>query len=368
METVPDIVQLTDDEADHEKQQHAHCAELVPQLHLGGSQVQESKHHGADAAVYVGQTLLPGRLDAAAHIARHLTHGVQKTSPGVFIGDVQPEALGELVDTGLGGLQCRIGGKLQKGGHTDGQQREAGDPKQVFKKSPGAGPAADFIADKQQQYENTGEKTNIVIGKDREKQAYGVQNKSLIPQQINRSQRHQGQQRKGIQPHNVPLIAQCPGAKAVKRAEDADGNILFSKEVFQENGKKQAGQAQLHRHKKGEELQKPPLRHQNAQDIQRGRQIIGIKAQIVHTQTHIPAVEQTFPAAQGIPEGHEEGEILVVHIGIQNGILAEGLILADEHHKAHSHKGKREGKWQVVPSDLFFLRQSHWPSPWSHTK
>ena len=79
MEAVPDIVQLTDNEADVEERQQ-HCgADLIPGLHLPGKQVQHHQKHTDNAAVDVGQSLLEGRLQTAAHIARHLPHGVQQS-------------------------------------------------------------------------------------------------------------------------------------------------------------------------------------------------------------------------------------------------------------------------------------------------
>ena len=60
-------------------------------------------------------------------------------------------------------------------------------------------------------------------------------------------------------------------------------------------------------------------------------------------------------------KSHEEGIILMIHIGIQHGILAEGLIAADQHNKQHSHAGK--GKSQGQRPQLWFLQMLHLDSP-----
>ena len=44
-----------------------------------------------------------------------------------------------------------------------------------------------------------------------------------IPQQLHSTQSHQGQQGKGIQPHDIPLKTQCPGTKAIEAAEKSNG-------------------------------------------------------------------------------------------------------------------------------------------------
>ena len=128
MEAVPDIVQLPDDKAEVEKHQQRHGADLIPEPHPFCHQVQEGQHKGAHAAVEVGKPLLEAGLNAAAHVSRHLHHGLQKSIDGIAGGDVQPEAGGEFVDAGLGGLQPCQSRKLQHRRHADGQSGEAGNP------------------------------------------------------------------------------------------------------------------------------------------------------------------------------------------------------------------------------------------------
>ena len=64
----------------------------------------------------------------------------------------------------------------------------------------------------------------------------------------NRSQHHQRQQRKGIQPHNVPLEAQRPGAQTVKAAKDGNRQVVFAVDLLQQDPEEQPRQPQLHRH------------------------------------------------------------------------------------------------------------------------
>ena len=131
VEAVPDIVQLPDDKAEVEKHQQRHGADLIPEPHPFCHQVQEGQHKGAHAAVEVGKPLLEAGLNAAAHVSRHLHHGLQKSIDGIAGGDVQPEAGGKFIDAGLGGLQPRQSRKLQHRRHADGQCGEAGDPQEV---------------------------------------------------------------------------------------------------------------------------------------------------------------------------------------------------------------------------------------------
>ena len=362
VEAVPDEVQLPDDEADVEKQQQPHGAAFVPAPDVLRHQVQEHQQNAENAAVHIGQAFLEGRLDAAAHVPRHLPHGVQKPLEGILLGDVQPEAGGEIVHAGLGGLQGRQRREGQNGGHSQRQHRKQGNPPKIRCQLLPSAPAADFIHKKQQENENTGKEPDIIIGVDGQKQRHRVEETLFLLQQAHRPQRHQGQQGEGVQPHHVPLIPQRPGAQPVKAPEYRNGRIVLAEQLFQKNGKEHPRESQLHRYQQGKEFQQPHLRHQNAEQIQRRRQIVGDQPQIIHPHADAPGVQQPAPAADRAAERHEEGIILVVHIGIQHGILAERLVFADKHDKQHSHAGNGKGQRRIIPPE-FFAGSLHRDSP-----
>ena len=363
VEAVPDVVQLTQNETEHKEQQQKHGANLIAQLHIPGCQVQKAQQNAAHTGVQIRQTLLEGRFYAAAHIARHLAHGFQQTLPGILTRDIHTETLGELIDAGLGCLQSGIGRQFQNRRHADCEYGKERNPAQILKEAFNTLPAADLIDKKQQKNKDAGEESDIVVGKHREEQRHSIQNKVLIPQQCNSAQCHQRQERKGIQPHNIPLVTQRPRAQTVKRAEHRNGKILFIEHFLQEDGEKQSRKSQLHRHQQREVFQKPVLRYDHTQQIQRRCQIIGNQPQVIHAKTHTPAVEQAFAAAQRFPEGNKEGIILVVHIGIQHGIIAERLITADEHDKQHSRARECKCQHQRIPCEIILTGQVHGGSP-----
>ena len=367
---MPDIVQLADDEADVEKQQQEHRAELVPELHIPGQQIKEHQKYADDAAVHIGKPLLEIGFQASAHISGHLTHGVQQTQDRVFAGDVQAEGGGEFVDTGLGGLQRRQGRQLQDGRHADGDGGEQGDPAKVPKELFPAAPAADLIDEKQQKYKDAGKQSDIVIGINGLEQGQGIQQEFLIPQKANHSQHHQRQKGEGIQPHNVPLKAQSPGAQAIKGTEHGNGQVIPAKYLFQEKGKERSREAQLHRYQQREKFQQEILRHKHAEQIQRRGQIIGDQPQVIHAHSHAPGIEQALAPENGPAELHKEGIVLVVHIRIQHGVFAEGLVLADQHDEQHPQAGQREGQSRIIPFEGFPLplRQFHSDPPVLHIK
>ena len=349
MEAVPDEIQLPDDEAHVEKQQQDHGAALVPALDVLRHEIQEHQQDAENTAVKIGQSFLEGRLDAAAHVPRHLPHGVQKPLDGVLLGDVQPETGGEIVHAGLGSLQGRQRREGQNGSHSQRQQGKQGDSPKIRKQLLPPAPAADLIHEKQQENENAGKEPDIIIGIDGQEQRDRIEEKLFLLQQAHRPQRHQRQQGEGIQPHHIPLIPQRPRAQPVKTAEHRNGRIVLAEQLFQENGEKHPRESQLHRHQQREKLQQPALRHQNAEQVQRRRQIIGDQPQIIHPHADAPCVQQPAPAAESTAERHEEGIILVVHIRIQHGILAERLVLADKHDKQHSHAGNGKGQRRIIP-------------------
>ena len=349
VEPMPDIVQLPDDEAQHEKQQQKYTAQLVPQLHFLCNQEQEGQLNGEYAAVDVGQALFEVGFQSTAHIAGHLPHGIQQSLPGIFRGDVQPEAFGKGVDTGLGGLKCRQSRYLQNGGHADGKQGKRRHTHQIQPRPPPAGEPADLVAEEDQSHKNADKKAYIIVGVDREEQRYGIQEEPLFPQQRDFSQNHQGQQSEGIQPHDVPLETHGPGAQGVKGAEGHQRKILFTVELLQEQGEEHAREPQLDGHQKREIAQQPFFGDKYAQQVQRACQIIGDQAKVVHAHADGPAVEQTLPLPQAAAEGYEEGIILMVHIRIQHGCLAEGNIAADEHDHQHPHTGEGKGQRRKIP-------------------
>lgn len=248
------------------------------------------------------------------------------------------------------------------GGHADGQSGEQGHPQQVRKEPACLLAAENFVDEEAQQHENAGEKADVIVGENGEEQGQGVQGEAVLLQQLHHAQHHQRQQGKGVQPHDVPLIPQRPGAKAVEAAEKNERSVIFPKNGFQENGEEAAGQPQLDGHQQGEIPQQPPLRQQHADEIQRRGQIVGDKAQIVHAQTHAPGVEQSAAGADGLPEGHEEGIILVVHIRVEHGILPEGRIPTDDHDRQQPYKGQGKGKGRVIPLSILSV-QTHGAFP-----
>ena len=293
---MPDIVELADDKAEIKKQQQKYRAQLVPQLYLPCHKVQKAQQNAAHAAVQVGKPLLERGLQAAAHVARHLAHGIQKPQKRIGRGDIQPEALWKIVYAGLCGLQRRQGRKGQHGSHADGNGGKHRHEAQVRKEPAKPLGAADLIAEKHQRHKNTGEQANIVVGENGQEQRQGIQNEFPFPQKGNFPQNHQRQQGKGVQPHNIPLVAQGPGAQGVKASEESNGKIIFPMELFQQQPKEKAGKAQLDGHQKREIGQQPLFRYQNAEQVQWRRQIVGYKAQVVHAHAHIPAVQQRVSA------------------------------------------------------------------------
>ena len=193
MESVPDIVQLTDNEADIEKKQEYDAANSLPDFNLPAEQIQKSQEHRANTAVEIGKTFLKGGLQTAAHIAGNLPHSIQKAFPGVIGDDIQPESIREFIDAGIGILKCSQSGQFQKCGHANSQHREKRNGAKVGEETANALAAANLIAEEKQKYKNAGKEADIVVGSHRKEQGGGVENEFTIPQQAQRTQHHQRQ-------------------------------------------------------------------------------------------------------------------------------------------------------------------------------
>ena len=59
-----------------------------------------------------------------------------------------------------------------------------------------------------------------------------------------------------------------------------------------------------------------PLRHQHREQIQGGGQIVGNETQVIDAQPQAPVVHQRATGPKYPPELHEEGVILVIHVGV----------------------------------------------------
>ena len=254
----------------------------------------------------------------------------------LLVTDGEVEVQGELVDTGLRVLQCGQSRQLQKQGHADGQDGEQGDSAQVLQQPPQALETAYLVANKAEEYENADKQAYVIIGCHGQGKAEGVQNKLLIPQQGDGAQSHQGQHGEAVQPHDVPVIGQTPGAHTVEGTEDGDGEIVLIKEPLQENGEEQSGKAQLQGCQQRKVLQGEIRRDENAEQIQGRGQVVGDQAQVINAHSDVPVINQGFAAEEGLAEIDEEGIVLVVHIGIEHGVIAaKGLGAAQEHHRQH---------------------------------
>ena len=180
MESVPNIIQLTENEADVQKDKHQTGTDLITHLNALAGQEQKCQNIRGQTAVDVGKAFLISGGHQHIAVASHLTHGIKNAFPCMLIRNVQPELLGELVDAGLGGLQCGQRRQLQKCSHADGEDGKQADPQEIQNELFEGLPAANLVADKQQQNENAGKEANIIVGCHRQEQTDRIKNKFLL--------------------------------------------------------------------------------------------------------------------------------------------------------------------------------------------
>ena len=209
---------------------------------------------------------------------------------------------------------------------------------------------ADLIANKYQQGKDAGEETDIIVGIDGQEEGHGVQDKFPFLQKGQGSGYYQGQQRKGIQPHDIPLVAQRPGTHTVEPAKEDNGQIFLTKDLPQENGKEQSGKAQLQGHQQAKIPLHPAFGQQDADEIQGGGQVVGNEAQIIDAHADVPVVQQTIAAEQGFPEVFKEGIVLMPHVGIQHRLIAKRGISGHQHQKEHADARGGKGQGQIEPA------------------
>ena len=96
------------------------------------------------------------------------------------------------------------------------------------------------------------------------------------------------------------------------------------------------------------------ISNDDGDQIQGRGQVIGDQAQVIQTHTDVPVIQKTLAGAQSFPEIQEEGVILVVHIGVEHtSVVAEGLVLAAQHHHKQTENGYEKRQKLIVPADVF---------------
>ena len=88
MESVPDIVQLSDNKADIKEQEQGNGADFISDPHTLTEQVQHSQDNGKDTAIQVGQTFFKRGGNTAVGIAGNFCHSFKQTNPVVLSGHI----------------------------------------------------------------------------------------------------------------------------------------------------------------------------------------------------------------------------------------------------------------------------------------
>ena len=125
-----------------------------------GCEEEECQYDGDDTGVHIGQTVYEAGDEASTHIAGDLSHGIQQTKPGVFAGNVQNKTGGELINAGLGVLQCGKRREFQDHSHADGENGKYSNAAQIHEETFHIAPPAELIDKEQQENKDTGEESN----------------------------------------------------------------------------------------------------------------------------------------------------------------------------------------------------------------
>lgn len=167
----------------------------------------------------------------------HLAHGFQEAGDGSFAGDIQAEGSWKFIGAGVGGPQSHIGWPLQESSHRNGQERKQEHGAQIAQKPAEALTIANLIDKKAQGHEDAGKKANVIIAGYGEKQGDCIEKKAPLAQEADHAQDDQREQGEGIQPHNVPLIPQSPGAQRIGAGKEHRGPIPPMEDPIQKHAK-----------------------------------------------------------------------------------------------------------------------------------
>ncbi len=340
MEAVPEVVQRTEQEAQHEEGQQEQAHELFAQANAPVEEIQHAQDRHAQAAEDVRQPLhardrragqklrehLPGRRE---HSGQRLVF--QQAPEAAGCGEVAVSALGDVhgkrpdLDAagGIRPLHGQQHRQQQRRRHADAEHRAERDAHEALAEVPAALPVDEAIGKEKQRHEQAAHIADVIVAPDCQRQRQHIQAEAAVAQQHDRRGNQKRQQRKGIEPDDVPIIAARPRAQRVAQREDGHAQVASAEDRLQKIGKKQPGKGQLHDRHQREILAQDAQRHECREQIERACQIIGIERGIGRSHADVPAILHRAAGAQLLAEGHEKRIILMPFVAGHDLLIPE---------------------------------------------
>ena len=349
VEAVPHIVELTDDKAEHKEQHQSAAEDALTHLDLRAEEEQQRQKDDEYAAVDIGQTFLFSRLDERDRVGDGLADTLQNAAEIRLAADIDREILGIGVFGGVGIMQGKVSRQHQNRRHHQRQQGEARHLEELLDQILPALVFDDTVADGDQQNKDAGEQSDVVVREHGQCQRDDIESELSFPQQRKGAGNDQRQQRDGVQPDDVPVVAHDKGAQSVHDTERGDGNITALEGDLEEQRVEKSRQTDLDA---GDDIQKfsELIRgNQYGEEVQRTRQIIGHQRNIVGTAAALPGPQQRAAVLELVLIVYQKRIVLVPQVGCEDLVGSKRRNTRDLEREEHQDERDEKRQKKVDP-------------------
>ena len=307
---------------------------LLPQGDPGIYRVQRHQQKDRHAAVDVGPVIQP-RLHGHVH-AVPCDH--------VEEGKIEGQGIRKIELAEVGQVQGRIFRNEEHGRHSPREQGKEGETKSCAHHLPQGQTGADEPEQEKQDQKNADHDGNIIIGQDAQSQTDAV--KLIFPlfYQSLQPQSDQREEENAVQPHHVPVIGCKIAGKGIENREGHQKEALRAKMPGQIKTEGKAAQTDFQGDQPGHEFDQISVRDQNDQPVEGACHIVAVQREKIGTDPHIPGIEKTFPIFQPVLHFRKEGNVLMIHVGVHEAFVSEGINPVDDENAAHDGEGNEKGE------------------------
>ena len=86
------------------------------------------------------------------------------------------------------------------------------------------------------------------------------------------------------------------------------------------------------------------------QPVKRACAVVAVKRQVIGAHTDAPGVVERLAVAHFPDKFFQKGDVLMVHVGVHEALISEGINAVADKNRHHGKKRQQEGK----ETDLFF--------------
>ena len=153
-------------------------------------------------------------------------------------------------------------------------------------------PAHKMICHENQEHENAGKKSDVVVCKQRKRKRYNIQSETVFGQQLNDSKRDQRSDAHRIKPDRVPVISHKERAEREAAAENKQSSVVALEHALEEVRHKAARKRDFDTNREHKEFAQIIGGNKYREKVERTRQIVRHQREVVSSAAHSPGPEQ----------------------------------------------------------------------------